>query len=461
MDAVPASATSHVEAKRPSRLGAILKYPMVEVYSDAGKNWARDNATRLSAALALYTILSLAPLLVITIKIVGVVARDKAQQQVYSQLTNLAGPAAGEAISKSISPTLKPNAGIFATIFSTIILLVSAAGVFVELQDSINTIWGVKPKPNQGIWGFVKNRLLSMAMVLGVGFLLMVSMFVSTLLAAFAKDIAGNSKWLAFVVELVVSISVISLLFASIYKFLPDVKTAWKNVWFGAFTAALMFGIGKYGLSVYFTLAAPTSAFGLAGAPVAVMLWVYYSAFILFFGAEVTKVYTLRSDKRVIPDVNAVKVTEEDLARKGIPSPTRLDNALAGRPLSTPAGGWPKRPRPATGSAGFRPLDYLVAAGGVAVGAVVGSVAAKYAAESPEERLRRRANAELLRERLEHVEGKVGRVSRLHQQVADVGLAERIHRIESTLRHARTNVQAEETGRPVWLVRFGDWLGGR
>src|SRR6185437_16170028 len=177
---------------------------LLTVLKETASSWLEDNAMRLSAALSLYTILSLAPLLVITLKIVSVVWRDAqaARQQVMTQMSNLMGGQAAGAIQAMLDNGSKHGNGLIAAIVSTAVLIFSATGVFAELQDSMNTIWGVKPKPNQGIWGFVRNRLLSMAMVFGIAFLLLVSMFITSLLTTLAKSVAGNSTWVAYIGDL-------------------------------------------------------------------------------------------------------------------------------------------------------------------------------------------------------------------------------------------------------------------
>jgi membrane protein len=296
----------------------------------------RDNAMRLSAALALYTILSLAPLLVITAKAVAFITRDTAyaRAQVTEQIRDLMGADVAKAIAPMLEQGGPQGHGVLATILSTAVLLFSATGVFVELQDAMDTIWGVKPKPNKGLRDFLRNRLLSLAMVFGTGFLLVVSMFLTTVLVRIANYIAGDVKWVAFALDPTISFGVVLILFAGIFKFLPDVKLAWRHVWAGATLTAVLFTLGKYGLAMYFVYASPTSAFGAAGSLVAVLLWVYYSSFILFFGAEFTKVWSVRHlHEPVVPQENAVKVTEEDRARQGIPSEQRLAEALSGDEL--------------------------------------------------------------------------------------------------------------------------------
>lgn len=301
--------------------------------------WVEDKAMRLSAALALYTILSMAPLLVITIKIVGVVLKNKdyARDQITDQITDLLGWRIAQAIQPMIDSSKEPGGGLVATVISSAVLVFSATGVFVELQDSMNTVWGVKPKPNRGIWDFIHHRLLSLAMVFGTGFLLLVSMFVTTLTDHLSNFIAGDRKWFGVFLDIVVSFAVIAVLFAAIFKFLPDVKLMWKNVWLGAVITSGLFTAGKYALALYFRFGSPASAFGAAGSLAAVILWVYYSSFILFFGAEFTKVWSIyHVGDRVVPEEHAVRVTEDDRARQGIPSEKRINDALAGRPLDTP-----------------------------------------------------------------------------------------------------------------------------
>jgi membrane protein len=290
---------------------------LFSLLSSTAGNWVRDNAMRLSASLSLYTILSLAPLMVITFKVVGLVVRSKdyAQQQITQQLTNLMGPQVADAI-RPIIESGKNGRGVLAATISTGVLVFSATGVFAELQNAMNTIWGVKPKPNQGISGFIRNRLLSVGMVFGIAFLLLVSMFVSTVLASMTSGIAGDTKALAFVVDIIVSFGVVTVLFAAILKFLPDVKVPWKHVWLGAVITAALFTVGKYGLTLYFKFASPTSAFGASGSLVAVLLWVYYSSFILFFGAEFTKVWSIRHEHRIAPADHAEKITPDNWAER-------------------------------------------------------------------------------------------------------------------------------------------------
>lgn len=386
---------------------------LLPVLSKTANDWMQDNAMRLSASLALYSILSLAPLLVITFKVVGLVLRNKdyARQQMIGQLSNLMGSQAAQGIRPIIESGAKAGHGGVAAIISTAVLIFSATGVFGELQDAMNTIWGVKPKPNQGIWGFVRHRLLSVGMVFAIAFLLLVSMFVSTALAAVTQYVAGQTKGFAFLADIIVSIGVEAVLFAAMFKFLPDVKIRWRHVWLGGVITAVLFTLGKYGLTLYFKLASPTSAFGAAGSLVAVLLWVYYSSFILFFGAEFTKVWAVRHENRVKPTPNAVKVTEEDRAQRGIPTERRMRESLAdaaGGPPIRRAKWPPSRGQYAPSRRRLGPAGYILAAG-----AFAGGAALTYFLRSRHPLSSYRQPFQL-RDRLRRVEQKLWRASRIN-----------------------------------------------
>jgi membrane protein len=192
-------------------------------------------------------------------------------------------------------------------------LLVGASGVFGQLQASLNTIWGVKPKPGRGVFGIIQDRLLSFGFTLVVGFLLLVSLLLTAGMALMADWIGGlmpGSEALAYILNIVLSLSMITLLFATIFKFLPDAKIAWHDVWIGAFLTALLFTIGKFALGIYLGKSGVASSYGAAGSLIVLLLWVYYSSQILFFGAEFTQVYANRFGLRVAPADNAVPVQQ-------------------------------------------------------------------------------------------------------------------------------------------------------
>ncbi|MGZ3932632.1 MAG: YihY/virulence factor BrkB family protein, partial [Bacteroidia bacterium] len=221
--------------------------------------------------------------------------------------------------------------GLFANIAGIIAIVFGAMGVFVELQKSLNTIWGVKQKPNLGFINIVKERVFSFGLIISIGFLLLVSLLVSSALAAashkLAASFSGAATYLFYVLEFVVSLSVIAVLFALMFKVLPDVKMKWRNVWIGAGLTAILFTMGKYAISFYFGKAQPASVYGAAGSVILILLWVSYSSLIVFFGAEFTKQYALYHGIEIAPDKNAVMAgPAADTGAPGSPKPLQAEH---------------------------------------------------------------------------------------------------------------------------------------
>ncbi len=284
-------------------------------FKDTFDSWNKDHAPRLGAALAYYTVFSLGPLLIIVIAIAGLVFGTQAVQgQIMGQIQSLVGDQGAAFIQTAIESASKPRDSVIATVIGVVTLLLGALGVFGQLQDALNAIWGVTPKPDRGWKGMLKDRLLSFSMVLVVAFLLLVSLVLSAALTAFFTyfgNLAPMSATVAQGVYFFASFLVITLLFALLFKYLPDAEISWGNVWIGAAMTSLLFTIGKFILGFYLGSSAFGSTYGAAGSLVVVLVWVYYSAQILFFGAEFTKVYATRYGKGIVPAPNAVRVTEE------------------------------------------------------------------------------------------------------------------------------------------------------
>ena len=274
------------------------------------QEWKEDKASRLAAALAYYTIFSLAPLLIIVIAIAGFFWQKAAvQSQVMSQIQGLVGVQGATFVSNLLTSASNPSRGIFATIIGFITLLLGALGAFNELQDALNTIWNVKEEETKGLVQSLKktlfNKLLSFAMILGIGFLLLVSLVISAGLSAvqtYLGSILPFSEFVSQLINLAISIAVIAVLFALIYKFLPDAEIAWRDVWLGAFVTAVFFSLGKTLIGLYLGSRAVGSSFGAAGSLVLLLVWIYYSAQILFFGAEFTQVYANTMGSRIMPE---------------------------------------------------------------------------------------------------------------------------------------------------------------
>ncbi|MDQ6631343.1 MAG: YihY/virulence factor BrkB family protein [Verrucomicrobiota bacterium] len=262
--------------------------------------WSRDKAPRLGASLAYYTIFSIAPLVLIAITIAGLVF-DNAQVQIVGQVKGPVGDKGGGAIESMIKAAQKPVQTSIATVLAFGTLLFGAAGVFIQLKDALNTIWKAPESNAGGVWGFIKKYFLSFSMVLGIGFLLLVSLVLEAALAIAGHFLENRVPGMSIVMPaagFILSFATVSLLFAMLFKFLPDAKVAWRDVWIGAFLTAGLFVVGKLGLGIYLGTAGVASAYGAAGSLVLILLWVYYSAQILFFGAEFTQVYSKRHGSR-------------------------------------------------------------------------------------------------------------------------------------------------------------------
>ena len=299
-----------------------------DILKQTYEEWSEDRVPRLAAALAYYTTFSIAPLLVVVIAIAGwVFGADAVRGRLDDQIRGVLGPDAARAVQDMVqSATAHPSSGTFATILSVAALVFGATGVFGELQDSLNTIWEVKPKPGRGLRGLLHDRLLSFGMVLALAFLLIVSLVVSAVLAGLGTFVGGSAGALAPLwqaIDVLVSIAVLTALFGAIFKFLPDVEIAWRDVWIGAAATSVLFTIGKLLLGLYLGRSATVSVFGAAGSLVLLLLWVYYSAQILFFGAELTQVWADRHGRRGATAPNAEPVTEEARAQQGMPHRSR------------------------------------------------------------------------------------------------------------------------------------------
>jgi membrane protein len=276
---------------------------------EAAADWSHDRAPRLGAALAYYTVFSLVPFLVVVIALIGLVlGQEAAQSAILSHIATLVGDQSAAAIKDMIQRADQPSTGLVATGLAVVTLLFGASGVFGQLQDALNTVWGVEPKEGRGVWGFIKDRFLSFVAVLGTGFLLLVSLILSSALAAFGKWFSGLlplPEALLHLFNFVLSFVVVTGLFALIFKVLPDAKVAWRDVWVGALLTAALFTIGKYALGLYLGKSNVASAYGAAGSLVLILLWVYYSAQILLYGAEFTQVYANRLGERIVPAPDA------------------------------------------------------------------------------------------------------------------------------------------------------------
>lgn len=285
-------------------------------------DWYDDRAPRLGAALAYYTVFALAPSLVIVIGIAGLVlGREAAQGHILVQIRDLVGEQGAQAVEATIMSAQDPKASSTAIALGFITLVFGLWGVFGELQDALNTIWGVAAKPGRGFVGALKDRFLSFALVVGVGFVLLVSLALSAwlaLLGTYFGHLLPVPSAMLEAINFAISLAVITGLFALTFKLLPDVKVAWRDVWLGAAVTALLFSVGKLLIGLYLGKSGVASVFGAAGSLVVILVWVYYSAQILYLGAEFTKVWARWRGGGFVADEKAVPMTAEARAEQGM-----------------------------------------------------------------------------------------------------------------------------------------------
>ena len=285
------------------------------------EQWLSDKAPQLGAALAYYTVFSLAPLILLLLAVIGVVFRDDTAGA-WSKLTEQVGyfldKSAIQVIQDIARTAAAPGKSTLATIIGIALALFGASGVFGQLQDALNTIWDVKAKPERGIWRFLRARFLSFAMVAGVCFLLLVSLTIEALLKGFSHYIQARLSGgftIAVSVYLIFDFAVVVALFGMIFKILPDVRTRWRDIWMGAIMTALFFVIGKWVLGLYLGSGAAASAYGAASSLVTLLLWTYYSSQILLFGAEFTQVYASEFGGPLEPSRYAVRIERKEIEK--------------------------------------------------------------------------------------------------------------------------------------------------
>src|SRR5437773_4758473 len=284
------------------------------LFKQTFSEWLEDKAPQLGAALAYYTVFSLAPLVLVLLAVVGLIFRNDpggAWNKITEQMSYFLDKSAVEVVQNIAHKAAHPNKSLAGTIIGILLALFGASGVFGQLQDALNTIWGVKAKPGGGIWGFLRSRFLSFAMVGGICFLLLVSLTLESVLKGFShyvQSMLPGGIIIAMTVYLVFDFAVVVLLFAIIFKFLPDVNIQWRDVWIGAIMTAVLFGVGKWALGFYLGSGTAGSAYGAASSLITLLLWVYYSSQILLFGAEFTQVYAAQAGRAFRPSEYAVRV---------------------------------------------------------------------------------------------------------------------------------------------------------
>jgi membrane protein len=289
----------------------------VDLVKRTAKVWSDSQASSYGAALSYYTLFSLAPLLVIALAVAGMIfGDDAASGQLEGEIRDTVGANVASAIQDLIRNAHRPNTGSIAIVVSVVVLILGASGVFNELQTALNAVWEVKPKEGRGIWGIIKDRFLSFSMVAGTCFLMLASLIITTLVSALSKwwtpeSLPGGAiLWQG--INQLVSLGVVTTMFALIYKVLPDVHLSWRHVWVGAFATALLFTLGKFLLGLYLGRSSTANSFGAAGSLAVVLIWVYYSAQIILFGAAFTRVHAEDQGHVAVPTDNAVTCKRDD-----------------------------------------------------------------------------------------------------------------------------------------------------
>jgi membrane protein len=287
----------------PAALGWVLKHAFI--------GWWNDNVPRLGASLAYYTLFALAPILVVAIGVAGLAfGPDAVRGEVVGQIQGLVGRQGAEAVQAMLQGTAKPGSNVLATVVGLVTAFLGATGAFIELQTALNAIWRVQPRPGASVRTFLTQRLISFGLVIGVGFLLLVSLLVSAALAAFNRYLGRIFPALTVIWEaanVLVSLAVVTLLFAMVYKVLPDVRLRWRDVWVGALVTAGFFSVGKQIIGLYLGTSTLASSYGAAGSVVVLLVWVYYSSQVVLLGAEFTRYYVERFRGQPPPLKHAVK----------------------------------------------------------------------------------------------------------------------------------------------------------
>jgi membrane protein len=422
--------------------------------------WIDDDAMTWAAAVACYTLLALAPLLVIAMKVLTVVLHKRAAtQQLQSQVVSWMGPATANAFNEIIEKVSRSGAGTVSTIISLVLIVVSVGGVFAELQHAMNRIWKVKPKPGQALWGFLRARVLSLLILVVATGLMFASVAVTAWIQHLSATLGIGWKSITWAIDISVSLGVLTLLFALLYRTVPDARIDWQATWVGALITAVLFELGRYGVAGYFRYAAPASAFGALGSFAAVLIWIYYSYMIVFFGAEFTQVYAKARGLGVKPSKHAEALKECDETETATPS-----SAEPGEKPQRP--GWrpgqsavepsygdvlsryvSSHPADCVAQGGSRTTAVLIGAFGLATGTLIGAFAAARAGffQTPS---RADIRSATIRQRLRRAERQVSRAARINRFLEADGVEKRVEALAQRVRQAQ--------GRPAdtWISRI-------
>ncbi|HZH01212.1 MAG TPA: YihY/virulence factor BrkB family protein, partial [Flavisolibacter sp.] len=282
-----------------------------QVLKDSFSSFSEHKVPKLAASLAYYTVFSLGPLLLVIISLASIfLGREAIEGSIYTQMRGFVGSEAAAQIQDIVKNGAIDGKSTVAATIGVITLLIGATTMFAELQDSINTIWGLKPKPKQGLWVLIKTRLLSFGVIGALGFLLLVSLAVTAVISGLSGRLQDMFPGIGVVVMSIINtaltLGITTLLFAVIFRVLPDARIPWRDVWAGAFATSLLFLVGKFAISLYIGKSDIGSSFGTAGSLIVLLVWIYYSSIILYFGAEFTRAYVIQFGDEITPNKYAV-----------------------------------------------------------------------------------------------------------------------------------------------------------
>lgn len=307
------------------------------------KGFSEDKVPKLSASLAYYTVFSLAPLLIVILYLCSIFfGREAIEGSIYGQMRSFVGKDAALQIQEMIKNASLSGGSTVAATIGIVTLLIGATTVFAEIQDSINTIWGLKRKPNAGWMALIKTRLLSFGVIGSLGFLLLVSLGVTAVVESISGRLVKHFPGIAvpafYIINLILTTAVVTTLFAVIFRVLPDAKIKWKDVWAGAIATALLFMLGKFAITFYISKSNIGSTYGTAGSFVVLLVWVYYSSFILYFGAEFTKAWAVRFGSEIRPNhytvfAKTIEVHEENKSLQHVEKEKEIEESKKGNPV--------------------------------------------------------------------------------------------------------------------------------
>ncbi len=303
-----------------------------EILKNAFKGFDEDRIMKLSGSLAYYTVFSMGPLLIVIISLCGLfLGKEAVEGKIYSQLSGFVGSDTAEQLQQMIKNASLAGKSKLAAIVGGVTLLIGSTTVFAEIQDSINGIWGLKPKPKRGWVKFLQNRFLSFSVIAGLGFLLLVSLGISSIIDIFSGYLSNRFPDVTlvffYILNVIITLGITTLIFGVIFKVLPDATIKWKDVTAGALATALLFMLGKFGISFYISKSNVGSTYGAAGSLVVLLIWVYYSSLILYFGAEFTKAYAVKYGAAILPNEYAVttKTIEVETGQTSIQTKEKAD----------------------------------------------------------------------------------------------------------------------------------------